>query len=242
MLPCARPAGGAAAAAAAAPSRPLAQPAEPRRRVGRRDSCRVSAAEGASAERSAFAAAALPAATASGRRAAAAGPPGRRGVRAASNGTGAGAGPSDGTGAVENVVIIGSGPAGYTAGIYAALSLLRPIIFEGMSVGGQLTTTTHVDNFPGFPEGVTGPDLMDRLRAQAERLGATLHTEDVEALDLTTRPFTVRGAETTVRAHAVIMATGATAKRLGIPAEKRFWSAGISACAICDGASFLFRG
>lgn len=96
-------------------------------------------------------------------------------------------------------------------------------------------TTTEVENFPGFPEGITGPDLMDRMRAQAERWGAVLETEDVTEVDLSERPFTVRSEERTVRAHSVIIATGATAQRLGIPSEEKFWSNGISACAICDG-------
>jgi len=147
---------------------------------------------------------------------------------------------------VENVVIIGSGPAGYTAAIYAGRANLRPFVFEGLSAGGvrggQLMTTTEVENFPGFPEGITGPDLMDRMRAQAERWGAVLETEDVTEVDLSERPFTVRSEERTVRAHSVIIATGATAQRLGIPSEEKFWSNGISACAICDGASPIFKG
>ncbi|KAI7845690.1 hypothetical protein COHA_000804 [Chlorella ohadii] len=146
---------------------------------------------------------------------------------------------------VENMVIIGSGPAGYTAAIYAARANLRPFVFEGVSAGGvrggQLMTTTEVENFPGFPEGITGPDLMDRMRAQAERWGARLETEDVVSVDLSTRPFTVRGTDTTVKAHSVIVATGATAKKLNLPSEQRFWSNGISACAICDGASTIFK-
>ncbi|KAL4428113.1 hypothetical protein ABPG75_002202 [Micractinium tetrahymenae] len=163
----------------------------------------------------------------------------RRSVTLASAGNGSGE-------AVENVVIIGSGPAGYTAAIYAARANLRPFVFEGVSAGGvrggQLMTTTEVENFPGFPEGITGPDLMDRMRAQAERWGAQLYTEDVEGVDLSSRPFTIRGTETTVKAHSVIIATGATAKKLGLPSEQKFWSNGISACAICDGASSIFKG
>ena len=108
--------------------------------------------------------------------------------------------------------------------------------------GGQLMTTTEVENFPGFPDGVTGPDLMDRMRKQAARWGAALVTEDVEEVDLSVRPFRVRSSERTVRAHTIIVATGATAKRLGLPNEHTFWSRGISACAICDGASPLFKG
>lgn len=146
---------------------------------------------------------------------------------------------------VENVVIIGSGPAGYTAAIYAGRANLRPLVFEGFQAGGvpggQLMTTTEVENFPGFPEGVTGPDLMDKMRQQAERWGAVMHTEDVVEVDFTARPFTISSSERTVRANSVIVATGATAKRLGIPAEQTLWSKGISACAICDGASPIFK-
>ena len=108
--------------------------------------------------------------------------------------------------------------------------------------GGQLMTTTEVENFPGFPEGVTGPDLMDRMRKQAERWGASLVTEDVDEVDLRVRPFRVRSSERTVYAHSLIVATGATAKRLALPSEEQFWSRGISACAICDGASPIFKG
>jgi len=102
-------------------------------------------------------------------------------------------------------------------------------------------TTTEVENFPGFPEGVTGPDLMDKMRKQAERWGAIMHTEDVEMVDFSSRPFTIRSSDREVKAHSVILATGATAKRLGIPAEETLWSRGISACAICDGASPIFK-
>lgn len=147
--------------------------------------------------------------------------------------------------AVENLVIIGSGPAGYTAAIYAARANLRPFVFEGLSAGGvrggQLMTTTEVENFPGFPDGITGPDLMDRMRAQAERWGSQLHTEDVESIDLSSRPFTIHGYDQTVKAHSVIVATGATAKTLDLPSQSKFWSNGISACAICDGASAIFK-
>ena len=103
-------------------------------------------------------------------------------------------------------------------------------------------TTTEVENFPGFPEGVTGPDLMDKMRKQAERWGAVMHTEDVVTVDFTSRPFTVSSSDRTVKANSVIVATGATAKRLGIPAEATLWSRGISACAICDGASPIVKG
>ncbi|WP_413200212.1 thioredoxin-disulfide reductase [Nostoc piscinale] len=147
---------------------------------------------------------------------------------------------------VENVVIIGSGPAGYTAAIYAARANLKPVVFEGFQAGGlpggQLMTTTEVENFPGFPQGITGPELMDRMKAQAERWGAELYTEDVISVDLSQRPFTVRSEEREVKAHSLIIATGATAKRLGLASEHQFWSRGISACAICDGATPIFHG
>lgn len=146
---------------------------------------------------------------------------------------------------VENLVIIGSGPAGYTAAIYAARANLKPVMFEGFQAGGipggQLMTTTEVENFPGFPEGITGPKLMERMKAQAERWGTECHTEDVVAVDLSQRPFTIRSAEREVKAHSLIIATGATAKRLGLPSEGEFWSNGISACAICDGATPIFK-
>ncbi|HEY9635917.1 MAG TPA: thioredoxin-disulfide reductase [Coleofasciculaceae cyanobacterium] len=147
---------------------------------------------------------------------------------------------------VENLVIIGSGPAGYTAAIYAARANLKPVVFEGFQAGGlpggQLMTTTEVENFPGFPEGITGPQLMDRMKAQAERWGAELYTEDVTFVDLSQRPFVVRSEEREFRTHSLVIATGATAKRLGLPSETEFWSRGISACAICDGATPIFHG
>jgi thioredoxin reductase (NADPH) len=146
---------------------------------------------------------------------------------------------------VENLVIIGSGPAGYTAAIYAARANLKPFMFEGYQAGGlpggQLMTTTEVENFPGFPEGITGPQLMDRMKAQAIRWGAELVTEDVTSVDFSQRPFVICSEEREVKAHSVIIATGATAKRLGLPCEHQFWSRGISACAICDGATPIFR-
>ncbi len=147
--------------------------------------------------------------------------------------------------AVENLVIVGSGPAGYTAAIYAARANLKPVMFEGFQAGGipggQLMTTTEVENFPGFPEGITGPELMERLKAQAERWGTQCHTEDVIEVDLSQRPFTVLSSEREIKTHSLIISTGATAKRLGLPSEEQYWNYGISACAICDGASPLFR-
>ena len=148
--------------------------------------------------------------------------------------------------AVENVVIIGSGPAGFTAAIYAGRANLKPVVFEGFQMGGipggQLMTTTEVENFPGFPEGITGPKLMERMKLQAQRWGAELYTEDVQSVDLSQRPFVIRSDEREMKAHTVIIATGATAKRLGLPSEHQFWSRGVSACAICDGASPIFKG
>lgn len=147
---------------------------------------------------------------------------------------------------VENLVIIGSGPAGYTAAIYAGRANLKPVVFEGFEMGGlpggQLMTTTEVENFPGFPQGITGPELMDQMKAQAERWGAQLYTEDVISVDLSQRPFIVRSQERELKTHSIVIATGATAKRLGLPSEHQFWSRGISACAICDGATPIFRG
>ena len=146
---------------------------------------------------------------------------------------------------IENLVIVGSGPAGYTAAIYAARANLNPLLITGFQdggiPGGQLMTTTHVENFPGFPDGILGPDLMDRMKAQAERWGTTLVLADATEIDLSQRPFRITAEGTTYLAQSVILATGASANRLGLPQEERFWSRGISACAICDGATHQFR-
>ena len=146
----------------------------------------------------------------------------------------------------EQVIIIGSGPAGHTAAIYAARANLRPVMFEGFAAGGipggQLMTTTEVENYPGFPEGIQGPALMDALRKQSLRFETRIFTEDVTRADFSVKPFTVASAERTLTARAVIIATGATAKRLNLPGESRLWNRGISACAVCDGALPIFRG
>lgn len=148
----------------------------------------------------------------------------------------------------HKVVIIGSGPASYTAAIYAARANLKPIIFEGwmaggVAAGGQLTTTTDVENFPGFPDGIMGPELMQRCRAQAERFGTEMFAETVEEVDLSHRPFKIVTSDRTVYGETVILATGATARRMDIPgaAEGEFWQRGVSACAVCDGALPMFR-
>lgn len=144
------------------------------------------------------------------------------------------------------VVIIGSGPAGYTAAIYAARANLEPVLFEGFftgPAGGQLMTTTEVENYPGFPEGITGPSLMDQFRKQAVRFGTTVISEDVGEVDLLNHPFTVKGKKETYKALSVIIATGATANRLKIPGtlDGEFWQRGVTACAVCDGAMPIFR-
>lgn len=146
---------------------------------------------------------------------------------------------------VENVIIIGSGPAGHTAAIYTARANLKPLMFEGFSAGGlpggQLMTTTDVENYPGFPEGVTGPELMVHFRKQSERFGTRILTQDVEQVDFSKRPFTVVSDGVTHKAHAVIIATGAAAKWIGLESERRLANAGVSACATCDGALPAFR-
>jgi len=142
---------------------------------------------------------------------------------------------------VRDIIVIGSGPAGYTAAIYAARANLRPLVFEGsVTAGGALMNTTDVENFPGFPDGIMGPDLMDNLRKQAERFGAELVTDDVTAVDLTGEVKVVTdGSGTEHRARAVIVATGSGYRELGLPNEKRLSGRGVSWCATCDG--FFFR-
>ena len=143
---------------------------------------------------------------------------------------------------VRELIIVGSGPAGYTAAIYAARAALRPLVFEGsVTAGGALMNTTEVENFPGFPQGIMGPDLMDNLRSQAERFGAELVTDDVTSLDLTGEvKVVVDGEGVEHRAHAVVLAMGSGYRELGLPDEKRLSGHGVSWCATCDG--FFFRG
>jgi len=145
--------------------------------------------------------------------------------------------------AVENVksLIIGSGPAGYTAAIYAARADLKPVMYQGMQPGGQLTITTEVDNFPGYPEGTEGPKMMEDLQQQAKRFGTDVRWGEITEVDFSKRPFTCKADDgKTIVAETVIISTGASAKWLGIPSEKEYNGGGVSACATCDG--FFYKG
>ncbi len=143
--------------------------------------------------------------------------------------------------AIRQLIIIGSGPAGYTAALYAARAKLQPLVYTGIDWGGQLMLTTELENFPGFPDPIEGMTLMQRMRTQAERFGAEMRDCDATALDCTQRPFVVAADSTISRSHAVIIATGARAQRLGIPGEGEYLGHGVSTCATCDGAFFSGR-
>ena len=150
---------------------------------------------------------------------------------------------------IEQLIIVGSGPAAHTAAIYAARAELNPLMYEGfmaanMAAGGQLTTTTEVENFPGFPKGIMGPELMDNMREQSLRFGTRIISETISKCDLSVRPFKITTEDgEDLQANSLIIATGATAARLDIPGTRddEFWQKGVSACAVCDGALPLFR-
>src|SRR5436190_6498516 len=137
---------------------------------------------------------------------------------------------------VREVIIVGGGPAGYTAALYAARANLNPLVIEGFSWGGQLMITSDVENYPGYPQGVLGPEMMAEFRTQAERFGAEFVTDDVTRVDFSERPFSVFVGDDEYRAESVIVATGASARQLGLESEQRLQGKGVSYCAVCDAA------
>ncbi|HWL64862.1 MAG TPA: thioredoxin-disulfide reductase [Actinomycetota bacterium] len=139
----------------------------------------------------------------------------------------------------RDVVVIGSGPAGLTAAVYAARANLQPLVIEGVEAGGQLMLTTDVENYPGFVDGIMGPELMERMRKQAARFGTEYLTDNVTSVDLSSQPFTIKTSGDTVRTRSLIISTGASAKMLGVPGEKELLGHGVSTCATCDG--FFFK-
>lgn len=141
---------------------------------------------------------------------------------------------------IRDLIIIGAGPAGWTAALYAARAEIKPLLFEGPEPGGQLMTTTEVENFPGFPKGILGPELMAHMREQAARFGTEIISDVVSAVDFSTQPYRVTAEEQEYQAKSVIISTGASARRLGLESEKQLYGKGVSACATCDG--FFFKG
>lgn len=139
---------------------------------------------------------------------------------------------------IEKVIIIGSGPAGYTAAVYSSRALLQPLMFEGEEAGGQLMITSEVENYPGYADGITGPELMEHMKKQAERFGTRFVRRNVTKVDFSSRPFKVWEGDNLHLAKSVIICTGASARYLGLPSEKAFYNRGVSACATCDGAFF----
>src|SRR5919199_3798320 len=139
---------------------------------------------------------------------------------------------------VEQLIVIGGGPAGYTAALYAARGKLEPLVFEGFAFGGQLMITSDVENYPGFPDGILGPELMTHMRGQAERFGARMVSDDVTRVDFSSQPLRVWVGDDEYRARAVVVATGATARQLGLEGERALQGRGVSYCAVCDAAFF----